>query len=210
MPVFAAQTTTVDNGGIPIWQSPDGQRKMWKITMTTPQGQQAAGLKTYSQAIAQIGWNGQVETYEKQGNQGIETFVKQPQQAGYGSQPVQQPAGQAQGGQRQYSAPRPQQAPTSPYTMYLSYAKDIAVAMIVAGREFNSADLLVELRKVANGGEFLYETRVDNPNRDQAMQEPDKAPAATEPDTNELNGIFGQTEPLADDGSAPWPTSPQA
>jgi hypothetical protein len=59
------------------WQSPDGQKTIWAVTL------EADGktfmLKTYSPKIAQVGWEGQVESYEN--NRG-QKFVKQPQQQG--------------------------------------------------------------------------------------------------------------------------------
>lgn len=201
MPTFAAQTTAIEQGKYPdgaIWKSPDGQRSMWKITMTTAEGHPAAGLKTYSQAIAQVGWKGQVETYEKQGNQGVETFVKQPQQA-----PEQAPAGPAHN--QGSSFPKPQ---TDPFTMYLSYAKDVYCAMISVNpdRSFSRADFLVELNKVVAGGEFLYDQRPGNPDRKQPDDpRPLHDPAA--PTIQELNQVFPGV--AADNGSSPWPTANQ-
>jgi hypothetical protein len=58
-----------------VWKSLDGQRTIYKVYFDV-NGQEAMA-KSYSSAIAAQGFSGQVETYEKQGNNGPETFVKQ-------------------------------------------------------------------------------------------------------------------------------------
>lgn len=66
-----------------IWQSPDGQRTIYAVEMDS--NGQTARAKTYSKAIATEGFSGEVETYEKAGRDGSETFVKQAQkEGGYG------------------------------------------------------------------------------------------------------------------------------
>lgn len=60
------------------WQSPDGKRVLSEVTLDV-NGEEAIA-NTYSEAIAHMGWEGEVETYEKPDNRGnVETFVKQPQ-----------------------------------------------------------------------------------------------------------------------------------
>lgn len=62
-----------------VWTSPDGQRVLSEVTLDVD-GAGEAIAKTYSEAIARMGWEGEVETSEKENNKGeIETFVKQPQ-----------------------------------------------------------------------------------------------------------------------------------
>src|ERR1700691_1930082 len=63
-------------GSIQVWASPDGQRKIFELDMIY-EGKPVKA-KTYSSAIATVGWEGEVMTYEKSGNNGPETFVKQP------------------------------------------------------------------------------------------------------------------------------------
>lgn len=63
-----------------VWQSPDGQRTIYSVVLEY-NGQQTTA-KTYSRAIGSEGFSGEVETYEKQGKNGTETFVKQVQKEG--------------------------------------------------------------------------------------------------------------------------------
>lgn len=72
MPTFETRTRNAEQ----VWASPDGQRVIYKVTLDF-QGE-TMEAKTYSKAIASPGFSGTVETYEKQGQRGAETFVKQP------------------------------------------------------------------------------------------------------------------------------------
>jgi hypothetical protein len=92
-----------------VWSSPDGQKTIYKVTLEAD-GQQVTA-KTFSDAISQIGWSGQVETYEKEGRQGSETFVKQPPKEG---------GWQGGGGGKSYGGggSKPQ---ADQFTMYLSH-----------------------------------------------------------------------------------------
>jgi hypothetical protein len=58
-----------------VWSSPDGQRKIFKVTLKLDTGQTIAA-KSYSDRLTP-GWKGDIETYEKEGRNGPETFVKQ-------------------------------------------------------------------------------------------------------------------------------------
>lgn len=61
-----------------IWQSPDGEKKIWSVELKDENDKQYT-LKTYSKAIAEVGFEGDVESYlDKKG----ERFVKQPAPAG--------------------------------------------------------------------------------------------------------------------------------
>ncbi len=195
MPQFQGKIVSVANNGAPAWQSPDGQRKIWQVTVDV-NGKQAP-CKTYSQVLSQVGYQGMIETYEKANNRGgIDTFIKQP---------AQDPQQAAQG--RPYSGGGQQSASQqSPYTMYLSYAKDVAVALIGKGVAFSETDLLMELKKIAAGGEFLYDMRPDNPNR-KLLEIAQPTSPFVEPDKNELNNLFGATETV-DDGNDPWQNNP--
>lgn len=56
-----------------IWQSPDGEKKIWSVQLQTPEGNDYR-LKTYSQAIASPNFTGEVYSYlDKRG----ERFVRQ-------------------------------------------------------------------------------------------------------------------------------------
>lgn len=63
------RTTNVEQ----IWQSPDGQRTIWEVTLKAEGGQEYQ-LKTYSPKISQLGFNGEVESYL---NARGERFVRQ-------------------------------------------------------------------------------------------------------------------------------------
>jgi hypothetical protein len=56
-----------------VWQSPDGQKTIWEVTLKGDGGNEYS-LKTYSEAISKLGFEGQVESYlNKRG----ERFVRQ-------------------------------------------------------------------------------------------------------------------------------------
>lgn len=127
-----------------IWNSPDGQRKMFKVRIQLETGQ-VAEAKSWSERLVP-GFKGDLETYEKEGKMGMETFVKQaPKEGGYS------------GGGRQFGTTG--KAPSDPFTMYLSYAKDIAVAMLANGGELKPDVYEAILQQVLNGGNTLYEGR---------------------------------------------------
>jgi hypothetical protein len=171
MPRFQVKTTSSDK----IWSTPDGKMSIYKVTMDYNGDPMTA--KTYSDAIAQVGWSGEVETYEKEGkgNNPAETFVKQPPKEGY------------QGG-GSYGGGRPQaKSPVDNYTMYLSYVKDIAVALINT-KAYTDERLAEIATAVATTGEMFYEMRPDGSAKSSTA-------VATSPklDTSEelnLNDIF--------------------
>lgn len=68
-----------------VWKTPDGQREIFEVTFDY-EGQEISA-KTWSGQIATVGWSGLVESYEKEGKNGPQTFVKQPPKEGasYGS-----------------------------------------------------------------------------------------------------------------------------
>lgn len=102
-----------------IWASPDGQRKIYELTIQLDTGQTVTA-KSYSDRLT-TGFVGDIETYEKPGRNGVETFAKQaPKEGGF------TPGG---GGFKGGGA----KPIADPFTMYLSYAKDIAVALIGQG-----------------------------------------------------------------------------
>jgi len=55
-----------------IWQSPDGTRKIWEVTLKTDAGEHR--IKTYSPKIGQLGFEGDVQSYR---NPRGDRFVKQ-------------------------------------------------------------------------------------------------------------------------------------
>lgn len=76
MPRFKVTTKSSNQ----IWTSPDGQRTIYEAVMDY-NGQEVKA-KTYSRAISSEGFIGEVESYEKQGSKGTETFVKQAPREG--------------------------------------------------------------------------------------------------------------------------------
>ena len=56
-----------------VWQSSDGQRKIWEVTLKADDGKEYR-LKTYSAKIAQMGFSGEVRSYL---NPRGERFVRQ-------------------------------------------------------------------------------------------------------------------------------------
>ena len=56
-----------------IWQSPDGTRKIWEVTLKDEKGQDYK-LKTYSPKVGQLGFTGEVKSYV---NRYGERFLRQ-------------------------------------------------------------------------------------------------------------------------------------
>ncbi|MBL8159134.1 hypothetical protein JNJ66_01625 [Candidatus Saccharibacteria bacterium] len=60
-----------------VWQSPDGQKTIWKVTLEA--GGQQYELKTYSRAISEIGYEGSVESYtNERGDRFVRQIPKKP------------------------------------------------------------------------------------------------------------------------------------
>lgn len=162
MPQFETKTTEAES----VWKSPDGQREIFKVILDIDGKPLMA--KTYSKDISSVGWTGTVETYEKQGRNGSETFVKQPPKEGFSG-----------GGGFSKGGFKPQ---GDQFTMYLSYAKDIAVAMVKDGKLDEGAYAQV-LDAVSTGGHALYDSR---PGATPVEKPVDK------PVTTKLDEIFGE------------------
>lgn len=77
-----------------IWASPDGQRKIYDLRLEY--NGKLVKAKTYSHSIAAINWEGEVDLYEKDGRNGLETFVKQPPKNTDGAEVGSKPASQGQ------------------------------------------------------------------------------------------------------------------
>lgn len=136
---------TVDNAE-KTWTSPDGKRTIYSLDVLY-QGKPMKA-KTFSRDIAQKGWTGEVETREQNGD----TFVKQPFK--------EQPGGYKPQGGGSFGSRKPQ---SDNFTMYLSYAKDIALHMIDDKGNLDGGKYGEVLDAVANGGKTLYEARPDAP-----------------------------------------------
>lgn len=131
-----------------IWQSPDGSRTLFEV-MFTSEDEALAGkhvkAQTYSQAIAETGWSGEVESYKKSDKQGnIQTYLRQPpKETGYSN-----------------LAPSKSSQVNKEFntqTMYYSYAKDVAVALVegpgLTTQRFEDAINLIIL-----GGDKLFDS----------------------------------------------------
>lgn len=71
--------TTIDSEQ--IWQSPDGQKTIWQVLLQTKDNH-TYSLKTYSSKIAQIGFEGDIESYvNKRGDRFVRQMVKDKQPA---------------------------------------------------------------------------------------------------------------------------------
>lgn len=151
MPQF--QTTTKQSRS--VWKTPDGQREIFEVVLDYD-GQDFKG-KTYSKDIAVIGWAGTVDTYEKEGRNGSETFVKQPPKEGFG--------GGSSTTQGAGHAPSVSKPAFDNFTMYLSYAKDIAVAMLGKDGKLDQVAYGEVLNAVSNGGKTLFDERPDAPKK---------------------------------------------
>ena len=101
----------------------------------------------------------------------------------FGGQPAQQSSGQSN-----YKPARPQSQPQDPFTMYLSYAKDIAVALIAKDGELNDVKYARILDQVSLGGHQLYDGRTF----ESAKQDIEKKIGAQDAEISrdELNQIF--------------------
>lgn len=163
-----------------VWEK--GDRAIYEVVLQT--NNRKIKVKTYSKQIAQIGFSGEVEAYEKPSRNGTETFVRQVRQDSWqdGNNPV------------------PSQPKTTgsfnsdPYTMYLSYAKDILVALVGSlGGDFNQDTYKELLEAVSRGGKYLYNNRIgvtENP----SINEP------TPQEINNVKDMFGGgAETVVDD-----------
>ena len=128
------QVTTIDSDI--IWSK--GDRSIWAVTLNY--NGKTVKAKTYSEAIAKPGFEGEVEAYKKTGTRGEETFLKQVAKEG----------GYRGGFQRKPMA--------SDYMMALSYAKDLVVAQVANGAKLSLDD---SVAATIQYGLDLYESKPD-------------------------------------------------
>lgn len=175
-----------------VWKSPDGQREIWELELDY-EGKPVKA-KTYSKDIATNEWHGTVETYEKAGRNGSETFVKQPPKEG-GSYGPSTSSGTSTPSGSGFAGGKPS---NDPYTMYLSYAKDVMVALIAADKVAGYDDYTDFLDAVSAGGDILYSKRPDaEPTVDKPVAPDDVAEVTEEPvDLGKLSELFPDSEPV--------------
>lgn len=157
-----------------VWTSPDGTRKIHDIVFDIEGASDPGRAQTFSDVIATKGWSGEVEVYEKNNNQ----YVRQaPKQSGY--------SGGGGGGRG---------APADPHTMYVSYAKDLAIASVgqnQAGLNFFNKDMFNDLvESVANAGNTLMASKTGQPQPSAALP-----PAKAE----ELKKLDAESDQTTDD-----------
>lgn len=191
MPQLEVKTISANE----VWSK--GEVTIWELELEY-QGKPVSA-KTYSKAIATPGWSGTVETYEKTNNRGgSDTFVKQPQkEGGYSG------GGGYRGGGGKKDA--------DPFTMYLSYAKDLAVALIGQGvmpstKKFET-EYAAGLGNIEAGGAQLFTGRekakageVDKP---QAVA-PTSDEESQDISVEDLSSVLDGGEQV-DPGETPWP-----
>lgn len=180
MPTFTVTTKSSEQ----VWKSPDGQRTISKVVLDI--NGEDMNASTYSKAIAEVGFSGEVETYEKSGKYGVETFVKQlpKENPSYGGSQASPRTG---GGKPQGDS----------FTMYLSYAKDLAVALLATKEGFDEGKYGELLSAVSAGGESLYEAH--------NKPEPKEAPPAV---AKQLDKVFNDIDNVTiKEEDIPWKES---
>jgi hypothetical protein len=172
MPLPNVEATTIYSKE--IWRKGEGSnaRVIYEVTLGFNRDGEDRQIiaKTYSQAIANVGFKGEVQFYEKDNNGKIDYFAKQvPKEGGWSG-------GGGGGGNR--GGGNKGRGNEDNYTMYLSYAKDIAVALLsntsVGLDEENYKEVL---GFVDRGGKYLYNNRpgVDNKPAETPSQEGPKS-----------------------------------
>ena len=126
-----------------VWSK--GDLTIHEVTLDV--GGKTTRAKTYSKVIATPGWEGTVETYEKQGRNGAETFLKQPQKEN-----------NYQGGYQKKESGAAPKKEFDNFTMYLSYAKDLVVALQQTSG-YDQAEFEKLLQATIKGGKVLYSHR---------------------------------------------------
>jgi hypothetical protein len=160
-----------------IWRK--GDRVIHEVVLQI--GDKQFKAKTYSGAIANTNFSGNIESYEKPNSRGgTETFVRQEQKEG-GSHGAYPSKGSGARGD------------SNPFTMYLSYAKDILVALIAA-QTYDPAFYHKLLENAVEGGNYLYEHRPDATPSEQSTA---KTPAATAAPLTVADHVFEGAEALS-------------
>ena len=172
MPTLQVTTKTSEA----VWSSPDGTRTIHKVGLDY-QGKTFIA-KTYSDAISKIGWSGSVDTEERPGRDGIETFVKQtPKPGGFGGG-----GGFRGGGQK------------DPLAMYTAYAKDVAVAFIGLEGKLSLTEYEKTIDAIVEQGKRMFD----------ASKEGADAPAKpAENDLSTLKEVMGDDVVVENIGDEP-------
>lgn len=196
MPTLRVETKTSNS----VWRSPDGQREIFEVGLDYNGAMLKA--KTYSKDISSVGWSGDVESYEKESRNGSETFVKQPQKEGFQGGGGSTRSGTSPSSQSGYGAGG---GKDDQFTMYLSYVKDIVVAMLATKEGFDEGKFGELLAAVSVGGKTLYDDRPGQEPKQEATQL-DIVHEVTGNETDEdllrnIDEVFAGTK----EKESPWP-----
>lgn len=187
MPVLEVKTTSANS----VWKSPDGQREIFELQLEY-EGKPVKA-KTYSKDISTVGWEGTVETYEKQSRNGMETFVKQPPKEG-GFSPQQQGSRQSSTGGGSSYTPRDDS--------HIKAQWAIGQAVSVLSKDEGELDLEA-VEPLADDFYDMVE-RVKNHHAKPAVAEPDTVYDPSEVNIEQLTAVLGDVVPESGE-DAPWP-----
>lgn len=177
MPILENVTT---KSAEEVWRG--GDRTIWKVVMDV-QGKEFKA-KTYSSVIASSDFTGDVLTYDKPGKFGSETFVKQAPKEDAAQSPL-----------RATATPTGSLA-SGKYEMYLSYSKDLLVALQqTTGFDQTAFDKL--LQAAIDGANTLYAARPDAPKtqKSQVVDESTLAGEHIELDNDPFAGLGNVDQP---------------
>lgn len=183
-----------------IWQSPDGQRTINEVTLDY-QGK-LFKANTFSNDIASIGWNGDVESYEKEGRSGSQTFVKQALKEGGWS-------GGGQGGQSGPPTTKPGYVPKDEKAIQAMWAISQSIAAHSGSADMDTADpLSVEAyAKELFAMVDRVKTGAEAPALADSVTGSDELVDADEPlDLSLMDEVLGGTEKV-DSKETPWKKS---
>lgn len=193
MPVLDNVTT---KGAKEVWSK--GDLTIFEVTLDY-NGQQLSA-KTYSKAIAKPGWSGTVESYEKSGRNGNETFIKQPQREDSQYSPKGQYQKSTGGSGYSGGSSGTGKKEFDNFTMYLSYAKDLVVALQQT-EGFDKEKFEELLQATIKGGKVLYDRRPGAEPEQAAPAKPDEIYTdgidSAEPlDMSAIDELFPDNNPL--------------
>lgn len=155
-----------------IWRSPDGSRKIYEVTYTNDAGT-LLKRKTYSDKLgAGKGQSFDVQEYQKEGRNGIETFVKQTpkEDNGYSSGPSNNSGAAVShsggGGEKQFKGDPDTRASIERQTTLKAAVDAVAAYYSVVGiREGDDLNLQVFLNDVKEAAQQLSEVATGVPQK---------------------------------------------
>lgn len=194
MSIYQARTMNILNNGKPTWVSPnddsDNAPRIVAHRIVMDVNGKENTLETYSDAIAQQGWQGMVEIYEKNKR----FYVRQAPKDNFNAS---NPA-QGLSSYNNKTTPSIPKATTgftdNSHTMYTAYAKDIAVALIAASAgEWHDARYREIMDDVSEAGIRLYQCRPGGKVISKQQSEPEFA-STPPPDLDEFMNEEGHQD----------------